>query len=186
MMKPKKSNIYTRGGDKGYTSLVGGKRIRKDHPRVEAYGDIDELMANNALLMDMVDEKQVKNQLLFILNRLMITASIIACNDEDCSERMPKLSSDDIKFLEDAIDEMDSMLPALHSFILPGGAIPASYAHIARTVCRRTERNALKLDSDTGLDPLILQFLNRLSDYYFLLSRKLLHDSGQDEILWKE
>ena len=180
-----KSNIYTKGGDKGQTSLLGGRRVPKFDQRIEAYGTIDELMAHTALLRDMtVDDRSVE-ELLFILDRLMSAASVVAAEGDNLPDNMPEIVDKDITYLEGCIDVMDDSLPKLKSFILPGGDKASSQAHVARTVCRRAERNVIKLASSEDVNEKIIKFLNRLSDYYFLLSRKLSYLSGAKEMPWK-
>ncbi len=184
-MKIEKSMVYTKGGDQGKTSLLGGRRVSKYHQKIEAYGSVDELMAHTALLRDMCTDEGVREQLLVVLDRLMSSASIIAADGEKLPENMPTLVENDVEFLELAIDVMDHELPPLRSFILPGGDKASSQAHVARTVCRRTERIILKLQDEESVEPVVLKYFNRLSDYYFLLSRKLAHISGVKEITWK-
>lgn len=184
-MPIKKSNIYTKGGDTGKTSLLGGRRVVKYDPKIEAYGTIDELMAHTALLRDMINDIKIKEELLFILERLMSAASVIAADGSNLPENMPSIVDRDITRLEKSIDKMDSELPKLTSFILPGGDISSSQAHVARTVCRRTERLIVKLTENEPINELIIKFFNRLSDFYFLLSRELAKNSGISEIPWK-
>ncbi len=180
-----KSTIYTRGGDQGMTSLLGGRRVAKYHQKIESYGTIDELMAHTALLRDMTNDEKIKSQLLVVLDKLMSAASIIAADGEELPANMPELSEEDVEFLEKSIDQMDHTLPPLHSFILPGGDAASSQAHITRTVCRRAERNILKLNETEPVEAIIIKYFNRLSDYYFLLSRMLSYISGVPEIPWK-
>ena len=184
-MSIEKSSIYTKKGDKGKTSLLGGRRVSKYHQRIEAYGTVDELMAHTALLRDMVNDETVKQQLLVVLERLMSAASVIAADGTDLPDNMPALFTRDVEFLEEAIDVMDSQLPPLSSFILPGGEISASQAHVVRTVCRRAERNILVLNDKEPVDEVTIMYFNRLSDYFFLLSRKLAYYFGATEIPWK-
>ncbi len=184
-MNIKKSLIYTKGGDKGSTSLLGGRRVSKYHLKIETYGTIDELMAHTALLMDMAGDHSIKAQLLVILDRLMSAASIIAADGDELPDNMPSIKEEDVLYLESAIDLMDHNLPPLTSFILPGGDISSSQAHVARTVCRRTERIILKLAAEEEIDEVLIKYFNRLSDYYFLLARKLAYISGSREIPWK-
>lgn len=184
-MEIKKSNIYTKGGDRGETSLLGGRRVEKYHDRIEAYGTIDELMAHTAMLRDITEDETIREQLLIILDRLMSAASIVAADGIDLPANMPAMTENDVIFLEDAIDMMDNDLPPLNSFILPGGVSASSQAHISRTVCRRAERIILKLSSEEPVEEIIIKYFNRLSDYYFLLSRKLSQISGAKEIPWK-
>lgn len=180
-----KSTIYTGGGDKGETSLLGGRRVPKYALRIEAYGTIDELMAHTALLRDKTSDEELREDLLTILDRLMSLASIIAADGIKLPENMPEVGEEDIQFLEKRMDDMDAELPKLTSFILPGGHESASHAHIARTICRRAERILWRLHKDDALDPLVIKYFNRLSDYYFLLSRKLCLINNVREIPWK-
>ena len=184
-MASNKSNIYTKGGDKGETSLLGGKRVPKYHQRIEAYGTIDELMAHTALLRDYTDDEISKGELLKILDMLMSVASILASDGNNLPANMPEIKNEDVIFLEKCIDEMDSALEPLQSFILPGGAIEVSQAHVARTICRRAERNILKLTETEAVNEVLIRFINRLSDYYYLLSRKLSAINNVDQLHWK-
>lgn len=180
-----KSTIYTKGGDQGMTSLLGGRRVTKYHQKIESYGTVDELMAHTALLRDMTGDENIKSQLLVVLDRLMSAASIIAADGEELPANMPELTEKDVQFLEESIDLMDHALSPLRSFILPGGDPTSSQAHVARTVCRRAERNILKLNEAEPVDAIIIKYFNRLSDYYFLLARMLSHISNTPEIPWK-
>ena len=184
-MTTKKSNIYTRGGDKGETSLLGGKRVSKYHMRIECYGTVDELMAHTALLRDATGDKDVKEELRVILDRLMASASILAADGENFPHNMPDIGEDDIAFLEKAIDRMDSALPPLSNFVLPGGHMTVSQAHVARTVCRRAERIILRLAEQEGVDMILKKKKKPGSDYYFVLSRKLAHDLDVEQPPWK-
>ena len=184
-MAIEKSTIYTKGGDKGMTSLLGGRRVSKYHEKIDAYGTVDELMAHTALLMDLANDERIKSELRSILDRLMSAASVIAADGNDLPENMPSISEDDVLNLEDSIDQMDHSLPPLHHFILPGGDVASSQAHVARTVCRRAERIILKLNDAESVEEIIIKYFNRLSDYYFLLSRMLAHQSSAPEIPWK-
>lgn len=181
----RKSSIYTKGGDKGETSLIGGRRVPKYHLRIEAYGSVDELMAQTAMLRDLVDDAALKEELLTILDIQMATSSILALDFKEVPEGIPQPGIDQVSFLEDRIDEMDASLEPLHSFILPGGHPAISQAHIARTVCRRTERTILKLMQEVEIDEIIVQFYNRLSDYFFVFSRKIASDLGVQQPPWK-
>ena len=184
-MKNRKSIIYTRGGDKGETSLLGGKRVSKYHLRIECYGTVDELMAHTALLRDVTEDSAVRDELGIILDRLMSSASILAADGEDYPDNMPEITEEDITFMEKAIDVMDAALPPLNSFVLPGGHPAVSQAHVARTVCRRAERMILRLADQEAVDMIIVRLFNRLSDYYFVLSRKLAHDLKVEQTPWK-
>jgi len=181
----KKSGIYTKGGDQGETSLIGGKRVPKFHPRIEAYGSVDELMAHTSLLRDLVEDPSIKSDLLNILDIEMATASVLAADCDDCPVELPGLDELQISFLEKKIDEMDESLEQLTSFVIPGGHPAVSQAHVARTVCRRTERAILRLAQDTAVDDVIIVFYNRLSDYFFVVSRKIASLLGLKQKPWK-
>jgi cob(I)alamin adenosyltransferase len=177
--------IYTKGGDKGETSLLGGTRVPKYHDRIEAYGTLDELNSFIGLIRDQEINSHYKDILLDIQNKLFIAESILAADKEELIDKLPKLNPKDIQLLENEIDTMDKEVPELKSFILPGGHTIVSYCHIARTICRRSERLVIKLQSQYKIDPLINRYLNRLSDYLFVLARKIAKDNNADETLWK-
>ena len=168
--------VYTKTGDSGQTDLIAGKRVAKNHPRIEACGTVDELMAHTALLMDMLSDERDKDFLQWILDRLMTVLSVLAA-ESDVKKKIPEIASSDTTRVEHCIDEMEGGLEPLHSFILPGGHVALSQCHVARTVCRRAERKIIGLvvngfevpDEVTG-------FINRLSDYFFVLSRKIAKD----------
>jgi cob(I)alamin adenosyltransferase len=177
--------IYTKTGDKGQTSLIGGKRVPKYHPRIEAYGTIDELIAFIGLLRDQNLERRIENSLLNIQDKLMVCAAILATDCEDCKIKIPAILDEDIEFLEKEIDSMQATLPEIKSFLLPGGNNSVSLCHILRTICRRAERKTLKLSDELFVPDSVLIYLNRLSDYFFVLSRKLSVDFKAIEHLWK-
>ncbi len=181
----RKSRIYTRGGDMGETSLIGGGRIPKSHPRIEAYGSVDELMAQTSMLRDLIDDPSLKEDLLTILDIQMATTSFLAVDFDDIPDDIPRLSSDQITFLEKRIDEIDASLEPLNSFVIPGGHPAVSQAHITRTVCRRAERAIQKLMQEAEVDDVVLQFYNRLSDYFFIISRKIANLLGIEQKPWK-
>ncbi len=176
--------IYTKKGDKGYTSLIGGKRVPKTHIRIEAYGSVDELIAHIAMLKDMVRDEPVREFLFFIQDRLMTCTAILAADCEDCGIKIPMITDADIYQMELKIDEMESTLPHLNSFILPGGNTASSQSHIARTVCRRAERQIISLSTELFVPDVVIKFINRLSDYLFVLSRKILQNNNQKDIPW--
>jgi cob(I)alamin adenosyltransferase len=176
--------IYTKGGDKGQTSLIGGTRVPKYHERIEAYGTIDELLAYTGLLRDSLNDINHKNLLIQIQDRLMTAASLLAADSDQYKINLPQICEDDILFLENAIDRMEKDLPPLHSFILPGGHPVVSFCHVARTVCRRAERITVKLKEISESDKLIIIYLNRLSDFLFVFSRLISSELGADEIRW--
>jgi len=176
--------IYTKTGDEGQTSLFGGSRRHKDDLRIEAYGNTDELNASIGLLRDSVENPTVRNELFAIQNSLFNMGSSLAV-DPDASMKVPTISEEDVKFLELAIDRMETDLPPLKNFILPGGHPVVSTCHLARCICRRAERRVVSLSKVEPVSANILHYLNRLSDYLFVLSRSLARDLGAEEILWK-
>jgi cob(I)alamin adenosyltransferase len=176
--------IYTRKGDKGKTTLAGGTPVKKTHIRIEAYGTVDELIAHIALMRDMLDNPDLKGYLLRVQDRLMTCAAILATDCEDCDVKLPELRDDDIKSLEKSIDHMESALVPLRSFVLPGGNTASSQCHVARTVCRRAERQIIRLSEELFVPDTVIKYMNRLSDYLFVLSRKVLHDADLKDIPW--
>ncbi len=174
--------IYTKTGDAGKTSLFGGKRLSKDHVRIEAYGTIDELNAFVGLVADFASAEEVA-ELRRIQDRLFVIGSILA-TDPEKEMSIPDLSEDDITFLEKGIDRMDEILPALQHFILPGGHESVSHAHVARVVCRRAERRVVHLGTEEPIHELVVPYLNRLSDYLFNLGRKIAFDRKVEEVKW--
>jgi cob(I)alamin adenosyltransferase len=177
--------IYTRTGDKGNTSLVGGKKVPKSHIRIEAYGTVDELIAHIGMLRDMLSEPATGELLPDIQDRLMTCAAILATDCEDCRVAIPEMNEADINNLENAIDQMEASLPPLNSFVLPGGHIASSQCHIARTVCRRAERQIIRLSAELFVPEIVIKYINRLSDYLFVLSRKVLRDFKKEDTPWK-
>lgn len=187
-MSEKKSSVYTKTGDKGYTSLVGGQRVHKSDHAIDKYGEIDELNSVvGFLIASLKDNHQLSSNiacLKYIQSRLFDLGSNLACFAEQRIQfKLPKLESDVILFLEKEIDKLDKDLKPLKNFILPGGTIPASIAHLARAVCRRAERSIAKGDLDL-LPENSLEFINRLSDYFFILARHLNSTEGISEELW--
>jgi len=182
---PKKSEIYTKGGDKGTTALIGGRRVPKFHSRIEAYGTVDELMAHTSLLRDLLEEKGIREDLLTILDIQMATASVLAADIDFSPLEFPVVGEEQVGFLEARIDEMDASLEPLTSFLIPGGHPAVSQAHVARTVCRRCERTILKLGQDVNIQEDVLRFYNRLSDYFFVLSRKIAELKDVYQEAWK-
>jgi cob(I)alamin adenosyltransferase len=175
--------IYTKTGDQGTTGLFGGKRLSKSHLRIEAYGTVDELNSYLGLIRDVSADVAVRDLLKTIQDRLFTVGSNLA-SDPDKNVITPDLTVSDIEALENAMDEMNTKLPALRNFILPGGHTSVSFCHIARCVCRRAERLTVALHENEPVEPLILKYLNRLSDYLFVLARKLSLDLGVEEITW--
>ena len=176
--------IYTKTGDKGQTSLLGGTRVSKGHERVEAYGTLDELNSFIGLIRDQKIDEHYKIVLKTIQEKIFTAESWIASDPDIKPKKLPAIDEQDIKVLEEEIDEMNKSLPGLRHFILPGGATIVSYCHIARTVCRRAERIVIRLKEKNPMDVIIIKYLNRLSDYFFVLARKSGHDLGASEIQW--
>ncbi len=177
--------IYTKGGDKGETALIGGSRVPKYHQRIEAYGTIDELKSYIGLIRDLSEDEDVKAILFEIQDRLFTAESLIAADLEESAKSLPKLLETDVELLEKSIDKMNETLPELSSFIMPGGHVLASHAHIARTICRRAERQTIKTAETYAFDPFCIKYLNRLSDFLFVLARKFALELGGKEINWK-
>lgn len=178
--------IYTKTGDKGTTSLIGGARVPKHHPRIEAYGTVDELMAFVSLLREQeaVDEI-TKSMLGEMLDRLMSCASILAADCSDCKVKIPQIYSSDIETLEKEMDRMDSELEPLSSFVIPGGHQVVSLCHVSRTICRRAERLAIKLAESTPVPENLIVYLNRVSDYFFVLARFQAKKLNVEQIIWQ-
>jgi cob(I)alamin adenosyltransferase len=179
--------IYTKIGDKGNTSLIGGTKVPKSDLRIETYGTVDELNSWIGLINDQLNSDEFRNELKGIQDRLFTIGSALAC-DEEKEPRMilPDLLESDVQLLEIKIDEMTDQLPPMKSFILPGGHVTISSIHVCRCVCRRTERLAVAMQQN-GLfvEPLVIQYLNRLSDYLFVLARYAAQKIGVIEIPWK-
>jgi cob(I)alamin adenosyltransferase len=176
--------IYTKGGDKGTTSLLGGTRVSKNHPRVEANGTLDEVISWLGLIRDQEEGRDAAEMLLWIQDRLMVATGIMA-REEGARRTVPLLKETDIGRLEQEIDKMEAELPALRSFILPGGNTTSSYCHVCRSICRRAERLVVPVAGENTDLGLVLKFLNRLADYLFVLARYILRKSGGTEIKWK-
>jgi cob(I)alamin adenosyltransferase len=179
------SKIYTKTGDKGLTSLLGGTRLPKHHIRIEAYGTVDELNSHIGLLRDVINDEATVILLLEIQDRLLTTGSRLAADPEKNKMQLPELSESDVQKLEAAIDKISSVVPEMKSFVLPGGHVHVSYCHIARCVCRRAERAVLRLADAEQVDPILVKYLNRLSDYLFMLARWLVHSLKVTETPWK-
>lgn len=179
--------IYTRTGDKGQTSLIGGTRVPKYHSRIEAYGTVDELNAFVGLIRDHnTIDGQLNDILIEIQDRLFTLESHLAEDPQGAvSRKLPALVEEDVKLLENEIDRMNEELPPLSSFILPGGHPLVSYSHLARTVCRRAERISIQLAETHPVPAIDLQYLNRLSDYFFVLARYFSKLTSSIETPWK-
>jgi cob(I)alamin adenosyltransferase len=179
------NTVYTRGGDQGDTSLIGGDRVPKYHQKIEAYGTIDELNSFIGLVRDYnTIVPEANNTIIYIQNILFNIESKLASTDKDIRDAMPEVLALDIELLESEIDKMNAELPVLKNFILPGGHKLVSYTHVARTVCRRGERLMVKLLSSDDIDSNSVKFINRLSDYFFVLGRKFSHELKVKESIW--
>lgn len=177
--------IYTKTGDKGTTALFGGKRVSKSDLRIETYGTVDELNSYVGLVRDQPVNQNRKSILVEIQDRLFTIGSILATEPGNTKVKVPSLIQDDLTVLEKEIDAMDASLLPMKSFVLPGGHQSVSFCHVARTVCRRAERLVIALDAQQKIDALVIQYLNRLSDYLFMLSRKMSAELNAEEIAWK-
>ncbi|WP_010664591.1 cob(I)yrinic acid a,c-diamide adenosyltransferase [Marinilabilia salmonicolor] len=180
-----KSQVYTKTGDKGKTSLIGGTRVDKHHYRLEAYGTVDELNANIGMIRSWPNEESINKTVLHIQDQLFMIGAYLA-TDDSVSDLRTRLNSDEseITLLEREMDKMEESLPPLKNFILPGGHPAATYAHIARTVCRRAERRVNEMAEKTDVATWVIRYLNRLSDYFFVLSRYLSNFYDNNEIPW--
>ena len=183
--------VYTKTGDKGTTALFGGTRVPKDHARIESYGTVDELNSHIGLIRDQEMNAHYKEILIEIQDRLFTVGAILATPPEkevmkNGELRLKNLGiiESDIELLENEIDAMEEALPPMTHFVLPGGHTTVSYCHIARCVCRRAERLAVHLNDMEPTEELVIKYLNRLSDYLFVLARKLSHDLQADEVQW--
>jgi cob(I)alamin adenosyltransferase len=177
--------IYTRTGDKGTTALFGGRRVSKADIRIDAYGTVDELNSHIGMLRDQQVNSDRMDELVGIQKRLFVIGSILAAVPGNTTVQIPKLNEKNIEGLEVLIDAMDKVLPPMRTFVLPGGHVSVSAGHIARTVCRRAERLVVMLDSTETVEPLVIKYLNRLSDYLFVLCRKMAHELNVEEVPWK-
>ncbi|MEO8414444.1 MAG: cob(I)yrinic acid a,c-diamide adenosyltransferase [Ginsengibacter sp.] len=178
--------IYTKTGDKGRTSLIGGTKVFKNDLRIETYGTIDELNSWIGFVSDAVNDFSANHILKEIQDRLFTIGSSLACDPEKESKLLiPDLHEDDVRLLEKEMDTMNETLPVMKHFILPGGHSSTSITHIARSVCRRAERYCVNLSLHNGdVEPLIIKYLNRLSDYLFVLARYVSHLHNVPEIVW--
>ncbi|MDR3128727.1 MAG: cob(I)yrinic acid a,c-diamide adenosyltransferase [Tannerellaceae bacterium] len=184
--KEKGSKVYTKGGDKGWTSLVGGVRIPKSDLRIESYGTVDELNSFIGLLRVTVNEKRDKDFLLLVQHKLFSIGAYLATDTKKTDPVAPsKLTEADIQCVEEEIDHLDGGLPPMRAFVLPGGNYNAAIAHVCRTICRRAERGICLLAQKASVDDLLLTFINRLSDYFFVLARKESLNNGENEIVWE-
>lgn len=179
--------IYTKTGDTGKTSLIGGTKVLKSDLRIEAYGTVDELNSYIGVVSDHCNDELAKNILKEIQDRLFTIGSELACDPNKTTKlHIPDLHESDIELLEKEMDKMDAELPPMKNFILPGGTPAVSFMHVARCVCRRAERCSVNLqEHDGAVAPLIIKYLNRLSDYLFMLSRYTLMKNNAPEMIWK-
>jgi cob(I)alamin adenosyltransferase len=180
--------IYTKTGDQGYTSLFNGTRVPKHHIRIESYGTVDELNSYLGLIADQNINPHHKNLLKTIQSNLFTLGAVLATDPEKAEKgrglNIDLINTDDIQILEDEMDKMDAQLPAMTNFILPGGHQTVSFCHIARCVCRRAERMTTALNEISPVQPEVISYLNRLSDYLFVLARLLTKELQADEIKW--
>jgi cob(I)alamin adenosyltransferase len=176
--------IYTKTGDKGKTSLLNGKRVPKYHPRIEAYGTVDELNSFIGLLRAFDFNKDDKNALISIQNLLFNIGSNLAMDEKNTEYPLPQVTEKDIELLENEMDRMDDVLPKLKEFILPGGDKAVALSHVCRSVCRRVERLCTELSENEEINDLIIIYLNRLSDYFFVLGRKIAFDKNIEIPTW--
>ena len=177
--------IYTKTGDKGFTSLIGGTRVPKSSLRIECYGTVDELNSHIGLVRDQDINATRRPLLKEIKDRLFTIGSALAADPEKSKMKLPDLHAADVTLLEDEMDRLNVDLPELRAFILPGGHPAVSHAHVARCVCRRAERLAIHLGEESFVAELVVVYLNRLSDFLFVLSRAMAQDLGVEEVTWQ-
>ena len=177
--------IYTKTGDKGLTSLIGGTRVPKSSLRIECYGTVDELNSHIGLVRDQEVNAARRPLLKEIQDRLFTIGSALAADPDKSKMKLPDLHAADVTLLEDEMDRLNLDLPELRAFILPGGHPAVSHAHVARCVCRRAERIVIHLSEDSFVAELVMVYLNRLSDYLFVLSRAMAYDLGVEEVTWQ-
>jgi cob(I)alamin adenosyltransferase len=178
--------IYTKTGDKGLTSLIGGTRVPKSSLRIDCYGTVDELNSYVGVLRDQDVNAPRREVLKKIQDRLFTIGAHLATDpDKDTRQRIPDLHAEDVALLETEMDRMDKVLAPLREFVLPGGHQAVSFGHVARCVCRRAERLVIHLGEESPVEELVIMYLNRLSDYLFVLSRAMAHDLGVAEVTWK-
>lgn len=181
--------IYTRTGDLGTTSLVGGKRVAKDSARLEAYGTVDELNSFIGELMATpgADDQETTSTLIMVQNKLFNVGAYLATDNEENAMTEPTgLGHEVVAMLEERIDSLTDRVPPMHCFVLPGGTLAAAKAQVCRAVCRRAERRVVTLGAQTRVDPVVIRFLNRLSDYLFTLARFLNHKAGVADVAWRQ
>lgn len=177
--------IYTRTGDKGETSLLGGARVSKADLKIESYGTVDELNSYLGLLRDHTELVNHKNLLIRVQENLFSIGSKLAVETGKSFDYIPEIAESEVSILEQEMDQMDSKLPEMRNFVLPGGHPLISYCHITRCVCRRAERLVIALGEREPVDEIIIKYLNRLSDFLFVMARELTLELGAEEIPWK-
>jgi cob(I)alamin adenosyltransferase len=177
--------IYTKTGDQGTTSLFGGKRVSKADLRIDTYGTVDELNSYVGLVRDQEINQKRKDILVEIQDRLFTVGSILAAEPRNTKAKVPSIREEDVVLLEQEMDKMDTELSPMKFFVLPGGHPSISFGHVARTVCRRAERLTIALNAQEAIDPLVIKYLNRLSDYLFVLCRMMAHELKVEETPWK-
>jgi cob(I)alamin adenosyltransferase len=176
--------IYTKKGDEGKTGLIGGTRVSKHALRIDSYGTVDELNSFIGVIRDYDINETYKKQVIEIQDRLFTIGSSLASDPDKSKMKIPDLLESDVEVLEKWMDEMDAELPEMRFFVLPGGNHAVSFCHVARCVCRRAERLIVELDENDFVAPLVLSYMNRLSDYLFVLSRKIALDLKTEEQPW--
>jgi len=178
--------IYTKAGDSGTTSLLGGNMVPKDHPRLEACGTMDELNAWIGLVRDQVSDPEIRETLMDIQGLIMVGSTLLANERKEDEPKIPEIKEADVAGLEKKIDEMDQILEPLKNFILPGGHTTLSFCHLARTTCRRAERLTIKFMEGSEKVAMLVKYLNRLSDFLFTLARKFAKDLNIQEFTWQQ
>lgn len=176
--------IYTKAGDKGQTSLIGGVKVPKHSDRIHAYGTVDELNSCIGVVRDLYTESTAQETLFKIQNLLFTVGSHLAAHPEKSRMQLPPITETDVEFLEKEMDRMNETLPELMHFILPGGHVASSHCHVARCVCRRAERLVVGLAEVEMVEDIVIKYLNRLSDYLFVLARQISFDNGAEELKW--
>lgn len=184
MSEEKRYKVYTKNGDKGSTSLIGGQRVKKNDPRVDAYGTMDELKSYIGLLHSQSQIEEQKKVLETIMIKLFVAESVVAADSEKSAQKLNHIKNEDIEFLEQQIDTFELELPPLTSFILPAGHEHIAHCHIARTICRRAERKCINLLETSPFILPTVQYLNRLSDYLFVYARWISYKYKVEEIKW--
>ncbi|WMX12467.1 MULTISPECIES: cob(I)yrinic acid a,c-diamide adenosyltransferase [unclassified Aureispira] len=176
--------VYTKTGDKGSTALFGGARVPKNHIRIESYGTVDELNSYIGLIRDYLEDKALRDVLKEVQDRLFTLGAILATDPSKNNLKTPDLHDSDVTYLESEIDRMQETLPTLKYFVLPGGHPTVSFCHVARCVCRRAERMTVALNENEPILPVVMQYLNRLSDYLFVLGRYVGALLNAEEVCW--